>query len=307
MSTAHEPIDLNLLRVLDVLLEERGVTRAAVRLGMTQSAVSHALSRLRTSLGDPLLVRTPQGMIPTARAETLAGPLHAALAGVERALTDGEARFDPKTTKRTFTISTADYAGFVLLPRLAARLEQEAPNIDLVILPSTNEPIEPLENGALDLCIGLKKHARAGIRLQHLLEDRFVTIVRKDHPAVSRGRRMTLDTYVELSHILISPHGRGRVRGFVDEALAEHNRTRRVALVLPHFLVAPHVVAETDLVLTVTKRVADRFAEFANLRLLEPPLEIPGFDLHQLWHERLHEDPAHAWLRRTIAEVAKKI
>lgn len=311
MKSAHDArgelarIDLNLLQVLDVLLEERGVTRAAVRLGMTQSAVSHALSRLRETFGDPLLVRTPQGMLPTARAESLAAPLHAALESVQRAISGEDAIFDPPTARRTFTISTADYAGFVLLPDLAARLANEAPNVDLVVVPSSDAPIEALESGAHDVCIGLKKHARAGIKMQQILEDRFVTVVRRDHPAISRGKKMTLESYVSLPHVLISPHGRGRVRGLVDDALAEHGRTRRVAMVLPHFLVAPMVIAQSDLVLTIAERVADRFAETFALRVLEPPVELGTFELHQLWHERVHEDPAHAWFRRTLAEVAK--
>lgn len=303
------PIDLNLLRVLDVLFEERGVTRAAARLGMTQSAVSHALARLRESLQDPLFVRTPQGMLPTARAEALAAPLRAALRGVEDALTGAQTKddFDPQTAKKTFSLSTADYAGFLLLPRLAQKLEREAPFIDLTVLSATDEPVEHLENGEYDLCVGLKKHAKTGIRIQQILADRFVTIVRKDHPAVSRGRRMTLETFVELNHLLIAPHGWKKRRGFVDDALAELGKKRRVAMVVPHFLVAPHVIAQTDLVLTVAKRVADIFAAPFDLRILEPPIEIEPFELYQLWHERVHEDRAHAWLRRAIAEVAREL
>lgn len=300
-------LDLNLLSVLHVVLEERSVRRAAARLGLTPSAVSHALRRLRELLGDPLVVRTARGVVPTARAERLAAPLGHALAELRGALAD-ESSFDVATLRRSFTLSSADLAQFVLLPMLTRELAQSAPGVRLVVRPPRGDLFASLSRGALDLAFGIfdkgdrGEHASEGFRYQALFHEDFLCIVHRDHPA-ARGP-LSLERYLSLSHISVAP--RGSAGSIVDTALARLGHRRSVALVVPHFLVAPHIVADSDLALMLPARVAQHFARHLPLALLPPPLPLSGFTIGQLWHERLHRDPAHKWLRQLIARLPRQ-
>jgi DNA-binding transcriptional LysR family regulator len=234
-------LNLNLVPILEALLSERSVTRAARRLGMTQPAVSNALAQLRVIFDDPILVRSGPRMTPTQRALELETPLAEWLAELERLLGPGE--FDPAKESRTFTLATTDYVGFVLLPLLLAELARRAPGIRLRIQAWPHHRVTPsLERGEVDLMIGFYEQLPASHREETLFEDRFVCIVRKDHPRV--GRRLTLGQYVKLEHILVSadPHG----PGVVDHALAARGSSRSVALRLSHFLLGPAVVAAPD-------------------------------------------------------------
>jgi len=305
MQRAHDlnlaSIDLNLLNILDALLAERHVTRAARRVGLTQSAASHALARLRELLGDPLLVRGPGGtMLATARAEALAPVLRQALAALEAALR-GEPAFDPVTAARTFHLSTGDYAELVVLPPLTAQLAAEAPSVDLWVHPTDEEPADQLAAGETDVALGVWRGRNwpAGIYEKRLFDETFVCVVRGDHPAVKQ--RLTLARYVALSHLLIAP--RGTPGSFVDDALAAMGKRRRVAVAVPHFLVAPHVIAATDLVVTLASRIARAVAGPLGLAILEPPLELPGFTMAMAWHERAHRDPAQRWLRDRLLAI----
>ncbi|CAN90334.1 transcriptional regulator, LysR family [Sorangium cellulosum So ce56] len=293
-------IDLNLLVVLDALLAEGSVTRAAARVGLSQSAMSHALGRLRVLIDDPVLVRTPRGMIPTPRAQELIGPIREALAKIEATVARSP-RFEPATARRSFTVATVDYVELILLPRLVQKLVSEAPFIDLVARPYDSEMWSAMETGKVDLAIGLLPALPAGFYRQRLIEERYMCVVRRSHPAV-RGK-LTLKTYTSLPHALISPRGEGG--GRVDEVLAERGLSRRVALQIPHFLVAAHIVAQTDLVLTVPARIARVFAEMEELHVMKPPVELGGFSVDQVWHERHAKDPAHTWLRGVFAEIAR--
>jgi DNA-binding transcriptional LysR family regulator len=296
-------LDLNLLLVLEAALRTRHVTRAARELGLSQSAASHALARLRAALGDELLVRTPRGMVRTARAEALADPLAEALAALGRALA-GPEPFDPARATRTFRLGCADYAQLVLLPPLMRRLATEAPGVSLFVMPAAQAEAThaALAAGELDLSLGptIPGAPTGGVHRRHLLDETFVCVVRGGHPVLAEG--LTLERFLDLDHGFIAP--RGAPGGAVDRELAARGRSRRVALTVPHFLVMPHVVASTDLVATVARRVAELVAGPLGLCLLEPPLPIPGFQLGVEWHERAHRDPAHAWLRRCLAEVA---
>ncbi|HEX2571260.1 MAG TPA: LysR family transcriptional regulator [Polyangia bacterium] len=302
MKPVHLPsLDLNLLVTLDAVLTEGSVQRASARLGVTQSAVSHALARLREALGDPLVVRTPRGMVPTARAMRLGGTLRHCLAELEGAM-HSEAPFDPATAQRAFTLSAADATEFLLLPQLMRRLAEEAPGVDILVRPPLPEVVPDLESGALDLALGVFAEVPGGLRRQPVIHERFVCMVRRGHPRVRRA--LSLDAYLELSHISIAP--RGTAGNLVDDALARMGRSRRVALRVPHFLVAPLVVAETDLVLILPEHLARRYAEMLPIELIKPPIELTGFTLHQLWHERVQNDAGHVWLRRTVAEILKR-
>ncbi len=295
-------LDLNLLRVLDAVLETRHITRAARKLALSQSAVSHALSRLREALGDELLVRGPRGLVPTERALAIAEPLRAALHALERTLAAPET-FNPRASDRTFRVGAGDFAEFVLLPPLVARLKAEAPGVNIWIHPATQEDLSTrLATGELDLALGvaLGASAGAGIRERTLFEERFVCVVRADHPEVRET--LTLAQYVAMPHVFIAP--RGRKGGAVDTALAARGLERRIAVVVPHFLVVPHVVAGSDLIVTLASRVAYAFQSHLPLRVLPPPLELPGFRVTVAWHERMHRDPGHAWLRELLGSVA---
>lgn len=295
-----DAMDLNLLRVLDALLSERHVTRAARRLGLSQPATSHALSRLRSALGDPLFVRTPKGLAPTARAAELAGPLRSALAALEHVVAGGAA-FDPKTARRTFHIATIDYGSFVTVPSLLEHVQREAPGIDLWVRAVREDPWEQLASGDADVLLGPMPltPTRASVHAKKLYDERFVCMVRKGHPRARKG--LDLETWASLSHVFVAP--RGSPGGVVDQVLAEHGLSRRVALAVPHFLVAPHVVAGSDLVLTIGARVAAEFVKILPVRVFEPPVPIPGFAVNLVWHERNHHDPAQRWLREVIASL----
>ncbi|HWO08934.1 MAG TPA: LysR family transcriptional regulator [Polyangiaceae bacterium] len=293
-------LDLNLALVLHALLAERSVSRAAKRLGLSQSATSHALARLRLSLDDPLFSRVPRGIVPTARAEALAEPLARGLALLEQSLV-APPRFEPATTARHFRIAATDYVEFVMLPRLLGELARTAPLLELSVRPYADAAIEDLQRGDLDLLLGLlRPQPGSGVQVQELISERLVCVVRRGH-ALTRGR-LTLQRFAAAGHVLIAP--RGRPGGPVDTALAERGLARRIAVAVPHFLAAPHIVAETDLVLTVAERVATSFASVLPLNILELPFELPLIRGTMLWHERHTGDPAHAWLRERLIQIA---
>jgi DNA-binding transcriptional LysR family regulator len=308
MSNMHElhlrSLDLNLILALDALLEERSVTRAAQRVGITQSAMSHALARLRAVTGDALLVRTAGGMVSTARAEELGPPIRQALEGVAAALRPPQA-FDPKTADRRIRIGTGDYGEIVLLPRVLERLAKDAPRVDLRVVFQGDDSGGMLRSGDVDLLLRpvFPADIGPGMYARKLFDERFVCVVRRGHPLASK--RLTLARYVAASHALISPLGKEGSR--TDDALARMGLSRRVAVTVPHFLVAPYIVAQSDLVLTLAARVANMLAAPLGLAILEPPseLRLDGFTMSAVWHERTHSDAAQRWTREVFAEVAK--
>jgi DNA-binding transcriptional LysR family regulator len=294
--------NLNHLVVLDALLAERSVSRAGRRLGLSQPAVSNALAQLRAALGDPLFVRSGAGMIPTDRALALAEPVRGALASLESALAP-DAGFDPAQARRTFVLATTDFAAFVLLPALLARLSREAPGVRLLVTAWPYHRVPPtLASGEVDLMIGFYERVPPGHAHARLLEDRFVCVVRRDHPRVRQ--RMTLATYLRLGHVLVSQEP--NAPGVVDTVLAKRGLTRDVVLRLSHFLLVPHVIAGSDLVAALSERVARPFAELGlPLRLLPMPIAVPVGYVGMAWHERTASSRAHAWLRDVIADVAR--
>jgi DNA-binding transcriptional LysR family regulator len=292
--------DLNLLVALDALLAERSVTRAAARIGITQSAASHSLSRLRKLTGDELLVRSREGMVPTIRAEAMRAPLRRSLEEITGTLSSPRA-FDPKTARVRAFIGASDYAELVLLPGVMARLVGEAPGLELRVLMPGQDPASELAAGKLDFVIMPSPPGDEGqsIRGRQLFSDRFVCIARGGHP-LAKAKALTLSSFAGAAHALISPWG--TEGGYVDDALARLGLQRKVAVAVPHFLVAPHIVASSDLLLTVAERVAEVVAGPLGLAVLAPPQELglTGFALSILWHERTQDDPARRWLRDVI-------
>ena len=294
-------LDLRLLACLDALVTERNVTRAASRVHLSQPAMSSALKRLRDIFQDPLLTRTPRGLVPTPQGMELAQSARAILHGVE-AMASAKRRFDPGTSERTFHVAMTDYSEFVLLPRLVQRLQADAPNINLAVTPLDRRihADELLADADIDLAISNFPLVSGRLRTRELFRERFVCLTSKDNKRI--GKRLTLAKFTELAHAFISPHG-GGFYGATDDALSAVHRARRIAVSIPHFLVAPFVVANSDLVIVMAERVARHFAATLPLRLLEPPVHIEGFAVSQRWHERSDHDAGMVWLRARIMEL----
>jgi DNA-binding transcriptional LysR family regulator len=293
-------LDLNLLVALRALLSERNVTRAAARLHRSQSATSHALARLRELYRDPLLVRSGRRLDLTPRAVALLPGLERGLSDLERTLS-GEPDFQPRTARRSFTLSMADYSQAVLLGPLLARLRAEAPGVDLIVLAFPNS-LEMLDAGRADLAVLRRDQPPPGYSSTRLHSDGFVTMVRRGHPRLPRGRKLPLATFLALDHLVVAPGGTpGSV---VDAELERRGLRRRVAARVSSFLMAPLLVSQSDLVSTGPERLLRDLAAHLPVRLLDPPLRLPRFHLDLVWHSRSDHDPAHRWLRRVIAEVA---
>jgi DNA-binding transcriptional LysR family regulator len=298
--------DLNLLIALDALLQEQNVSRAAKRVGLSTPAMSHALARLRKQLGDPLLVRAGQRMVVTPRAADLRDRVHA-LSEETLGVLRPEPSRDLKKLERAFRIKASDMVLCVLGPALD-KMVRELPGVSLHVMPPQFEEPALLRAGTVDLAIGVYDYTPYSdlpndLRIQQLFEDHFTCVVRKDHPTV--GRTLTLEQYVSLDHVQIAP--RGQPGGYVDELLAELGHKRRIVRAVPYFIAALVLVAETDYVLTVSGQLARRLAEPLGLRLVQPPrsLALEPNHMAQLWHPRNDKDPAHRWLRESIAEAAK--
>ena len=305
MNDAHIPtLDLNLIVALDALLTERNVTRAAMRVGVGQSAMSHSLARLRTLVGDPLLVRSKKDMTPTPRGELLGAPVKKALADLVLALAS-PAAFEPASARMQFTIATSDYGESVLLPGLVARLMKQAPGIDLRVRTEGEGILGRMAEGTVDLTIRppLTGNTNAAIFTKKLFDESFVVVMRKSHPLAKK--KLTLDAYAEAAHVLISIHGTDR--GILDDSLARVGRHRRIAVVVPHFLVAPRIVASADLLLTLPERIARKMEKTLDLTIKRLPsaIAVSGFSVSALWHERTQRDAAHKWFRNLVDEVAK--
>jgi DNA-binding transcriptional LysR family regulator len=295
-------LDLNLLVVLQALLAERSVTRAADRLALSQPAVSHALARLRRVFDDRLLVRTPHGMEPTPRARAMAEPLDRALADLGRAVSSA-GTFDPRRTRRRFNVATDDYVELILLPKLLRRLWSEAPAIEVRILGVGTRSGHDLAEGHVDLVIDPVEvlGQLPGAYSQRVLDERFVCVARAGHPALARP--LTVKAFAALSHALVAPAG--RPGGIVDTALGKLGLRRRVAITIPHFIAAPAIIRETDVIATLPERIARTLGN--GLALFEPPLKLRPFTIETVWHERNHTDPAHTWFRGVVAAVARSL
>ena len=292
-------IDLNLLVIFEALLAERSVTRAARRVGLSQPAVSNSLGRLRALLEDPLLVRTASGMEPTPRALELALPIQQALEGIRRALSPSPV-FDPKQSPFTFRVRSADNLELSLLPRLVERLKRSAPLVDIVMTRVSDTTEEDIRTGRIDLYLGSWFNIPTGLE-QHLLRhETFACIARKGHPQIKS--RLTLKHYVQVGHVLVTAGE--RPGSALDTLLSDQGLGRRVVLRTPHFLVAPLVVARTDLIATLPRSVATTYAQFLPLNVFPPPLDAPGFPVHMVWHRRTHEQAPHRWLRQLIMELS---
>jgi DNA-binding transcriptional LysR family regulator len=293
-------IDLNLLVVFDAVMQDGNVTRAGQRLGLSQPAMSHALSRLRHTLKDELFVRSPKGMVPTPRAEQLALPVRAALEGLQHSLEPPQ--FDPSTATKAFRVAVDNYAAVVLVGPIAARSTKTAPEVTLEFRPSgTLDVAELLDRGELDLAIG--PFGKQGERFSHhaLLQDRYVAVLRKGHPATTT-RELSLERFAGLPHLEISS-----VRpatDFIDEALKRRKLTHWVALRAP-FLSAVRILVTSDMVCIFPRRVAEELVRYRPLAIRQLPLASPSIETAMIWPRRLANQPAHRWLRNIVCGATK--
>ncbi|MBP0598619.1 LysR family transcriptional regulator [Herbaspirillum sp. LeCh32-8] len=292
-------LDLNLLKALDALLDERHVTRAAARLGVTQPAMSGILTRLRENFGDPLFSRSQRGIVPTQRALALAQPVRQVLADIDALMQPPV--FDPASATLDFSIAATDYALRAIAVPLLAALKQRAPHLRIALTAVEDGPLqERLERGQIDLALTTPETTPPGLHARRLFDERYVCVVREDHPLV-RGKRIGLKQFCALDHALVSYSGDPFV-GVTDEMLARQGLARRVTLSVQRFLVLPDILRASDMVAVVPRRLV---AGMPGLKLLEPPLDIPGFTKTAAWHERTHRDPAHRWLRELLFETCR--
>jgi DNA-binding transcriptional LysR family regulator len=297
-------VNLNLLVAFEALFEELSVTAAARRAGVTQPAMSNTLGQLRLLFDDALFLRHRTGLTPTARAKQLAEPIRQGLRLLESALVERE--FDARSSERRFVVMASDYVELVLLPALLGRLAKQAPGVRLQLRPWTLHEAPPeLARGEADLMLGFYDQLPKHHHEQPLFSDEYVCVVRRGHPALRGKRKLTLTKYLELSHVLVS--SRSDSPGSVDRALAALGKKRRVGARVSHFLTVPVLVAKTDFVAALDRRVAEAFAAPLGLQLFRPPLALPKGSVGQVWHEQQHSDPAHRWLRALIADVCRTL
>ncbi len=303
MTAAHlSGLDLNLLVALDALLREAHVTRAAARIGLTQSAMSRSLARLRDVLGDALLVRTGRGMRLTPRAERLAPALGRVLAELAAVLEDAP-RFDPRTATRTFAMVMPDFGEVLVLPPLVERLAREAPAVDVDARGASADPFGALEAGELDFALLAQRAARPAIVWTPLFPERFVCLVREGNPLASR--KLTVEQFAAIPQVLVTPEG--RPGGVIDDVLAGMGLRRRVAVRVASFIAAPEIVASSDLMVTLPERIAARAQRYLPLRAMELPFKLKGFTMSLAWHERMRQDPGHAWFRALAVSVGQEL
>jgi DNA-binding transcriptional LysR family regulator len=292
--------DLNLLRVLEALFVEQNVGRAAARLRLSQPATSNALARLREAMKDPLFVRGRSGMVPTARALELRGPLTVALRQLQEALSP-PAPFTPETAKQTFVIAASDHAQLIVLPQLALRFVRH-PGLKLRVVPLGRDfPSAELESGEVDLVVGVfdlapGDRAPRGLKRQVLVNEKFVLVGRQKHPALKHPERLDLS----LPQLHVSP--RGGTEGKFDR---KTKLRRNVVLFMPHYLVTPWVLTSTDLIAALPERVARRFAEVFPLQLVPVPISHEALRVQQMWHPHRQAQPAHRWLREEVLAAAR--
>lgn len=296
-------VDLNLLVVLDELLRVRSTTKAARRLGRTQSAISHALGRLRSTFGDPLFVRVGASLRPTSVAEALAPSLEQLLAGAQALLSRSAGTFDPSKLERTFVLAGTDYMEIVLLPSLLPRLRREAPGVSLVTRFLGDDVDRALQAREIDLAYGASLRPLSGVAVEKVVEVPMAVLLRRGHPALRS--RLTPKAYASLEHVLVAP--RGLPGSSVDSALEPLGLTRRVVLRMPHFAAAAAIVSATDLVVTMPADFAKGIARRLGLVVKRVPFPMSGSTFRVAYSTTYESDAAHRWFRERVADAARGV
>lgn len=298
-------IDVNLLVALDVLLEERHVTRAARRMGITQSAMSQTLQRVRELLDDPLLIRRGTVMVPSPRAEALTGPLRKALRALETTVYAVDA-FEPASARTTFRVALFDVYALSLVPKLVARLSSEAPGVRLEVVPiDMGRVVEQQRNGDVDVALLVPREFPSDIDHQPLIPETMVAMARTGHPILAHGRPPDLEDVVQWPHLTVRITGRGHTA--VDEQLAARGSARRVRAQVAYFLAAPAVVCASDLIAAVPLTAAVAFAQRWPVALFPYPAGPLPYTVSMTWARHLDADPAQVWLRGCIRAAAREV
>ena len=292
-------LDLNLLLVFHALFCHRSVTAAAHELALSPSALSHALARLRQALGDDLFVRIDNQMQPTLRAEQIAGPVSQALTQLSAGLKLNQ-RFDPASSERHFVISATDYTAFGILPRLIQHLQTVAPGISLRIVNTSQKlAIDELAAGHIDFALGYDEDTSplpAGMEEFDWLQDDYVAIASKNHGSIKR--KLTLEAYLQARHVVVTPWNESR--GVIDYVLDGMALRRQVAVQLPNVLVAPFIIAEGDLIMTLPRLAAITLSRAASINIYPAPFAIPPYTLKVYSHSKYARSAAHVWLRQQM-------
>jgi len=289
-------VDLKLLTIFQEIYRTRSVSQAAENIRLSQPTLSIALGKLRKRFNDPLFVRTSAGMEPTPLAAELLVPVSEALGLLAYALRH-QIVFDPKQSERCFRICMTDISQIVMLPRLLNYLKDAAPSIRIEVINISAMTPKLLESGEADLAIGFMPQLEAGFYQQKLFSQRFVCMLRKDHPRI--GDRLSLKQFVEESHLQVAASGTGH--WIIDKLLDEKHVERKIALRVPNFLGIGLIVANTDLLVTVPKLLGEALAGTADIKTIKPPINFPPYAVKQHWHERYHHDPRNQWLRSVVA------
>ncbi|MBC7733099.1 MAG: LysR family transcriptional regulator [Bacteriovorax sp.] len=292
-------IDLNQLVLFQHLMVERRVSKVAEKMGLTQPAVSNTLAKLRRQFGDDLFVRTPTGMMPTPFAEQLAEPIGYALGMIHSGLNQ-HSRFDAASVKRSFTIGMTDIGEIVFLPGLVERLRQDAPGVSLSTVRATATNLrDDMEAGKVDLAIGSLPQLKAGFFQRRLFRQRYVCLYRKGH-ALDR-KRLSLADFKAAEHLVIVSAGTGH--GKVDDLIRRAGVDRAVRLTIPHFVSVGQLLRSSDMVATVTERLAESLVEPFDLTFRTHPIDLPEIAINVFWHAKVHRSPAHQWLRGVVFEL----
>ncbi|MDO9030003.1 MAG: LysR family transcriptional regulator [Hydrogenophaga sp.] len=292
-------IDLNLLVVFNQMLMDRSASTAAEKLGMSQPAISNALRRLRDLLKDELFIRTSKGMEPTPYALHLAEPVVYALNALQTALSSKES-FDPQTSSRTFNLAMTDIGEMYFMPPLMDALSRLAPNIQIhTHRPSSGDIKEGMESGAIDLALGLMPNLQTGFFQKRLFRQRYVCMFRRGHPTAKSP--MTLAQFSKLEHVGVTAPNTGH--GEIDNLLARAGITRRIRLVVPHFIAVGHILQSTDLIATLPERFADRSKGPFDLVVSPHPVKLPEIAINMFWHAKYNRDPDNMWLRQLVSEL----
>lgn len=290
-------LDLNLLPVFEAILIEQNVTAAASHVGLTQSAMSNALGRLRQHFGDPLFVKTRTGMLPTPRALELAGPLKQALALI-RASAEATERFDPNSSGRTFRLYMTDVGEMRFLPGLMEHLRSTGATVKIETSQiQVDELADRMTLGEIDLALGYLPELSGAIERLPLFDEHYVCVTREDGGA----NKLTLKRFMSSSHVAIESMGSGHA--LLERTLQREGISLNVVLRVPHFVVIPMIVAQTDLLVTLPSKVAEQIAKPMNLRIHPLPFKFPEFEVSLFWHPRFASDPPIAWLRGQLAQL----
>ena len=290
------------IRLIAELAELRKLSAAAARLGLSQSAASHALARLRKRTGDSLFIRSSAGFAPTPYGERLASSARQAL----NILLDGFASnepFDPAATARRFNVYMSDVGQMVMLPRLLALLNDKAPGASLRACPiPLEQPGAALASGEVDLAVGFFTNLAAGFRQSLLFRERYVCVVRSDHPNFRNG--MSAEAFAASPRALADASG--MAHAVMEAELRKHGFGNTTKLVVPQFMVLPLVIANSDLLVIMPSGLAKAFSQLVPIKILRPPMPLRPYDIRVYWHERFHQDPANRWLRRSIVELFRE-